>query len=141
VVEESNQCYVLEEDVWSAVTLTGIPDVNYDASKTWHNGKAWYLSLGTKHYKQQSNSKWSAVSFKNIDFQGDCVWTAGENIYCTVKPDDSAAVTYLYDVASQSWVEHNWIGKLKPEDGSKIWTDGINIYYSNNNNHYKLNKK
>lgn len=54
-------------------------------------------------------SKWSAVSFKNIDFQGDCVWTAGENIYCTVKPDDSAALTYLYDVASQSWVEHNWL--------------------------------
>ena len=47
---------------------------------------------------------------------------------------------YLNMIIKNTWVPKTWTGLTGSFNGSSVWTDGDNIYYSNQSNQYVLNK-
>jgi len=62
------------------------------------------------------------------------MWSDSINVYYCA----NTSTSYIFDEASQTWVTHVFDGISGNVDGSKIWTDGTNLYYSNSSTHYKL---
>lgn len=88
----------------------------------------------SKEFKSHVN--WVAKTWIGlIDFEGQNVWTDGNNIYHTANSN-----TYVLDKSTSTWNLYTWSGDYKPVAGQHIWTDGTDIYYSYNQDHYVLDK-
>lgn len=100
----------------------------------------------TTFYAQcnQKNISFEPYSWNGLtEFNGNCVWTDGQNVYYSNNQEQ-----YVLNQETSTWEEKIWYGSMTYPMGYEIWTDGQSFYwtesYSLNNktyyNHYVLNK-
>ena len=95
-----------------------------------------YTAYETRYY---DGSAWEDVGFAGTIFpcDGSKIWTDGETYYYsgTVIDENGEMYTdpfyhnYFFNTENGSWERKQWDG-YPPRDGSCIWTDGTNIFYS-----------
>ena len=85
--------------------------------------------------KGKLTNTWNAKTWNGLtNFNGEHVWTDGENIYYS-----NTTNQYVLDKSTSTWTTKTWNG-LTSFYGDNIWTDGVNIYYSYQTVQYVLNK-
>ncbi len=100
----------------------------------------------TTFYAQcnQKNISFEPYSWNGLtEFNGDCVWTDGQNVYYSNNLEQ-----YVLNKETSTWEEKIWNGSMTYPVGRDIWTDGQSFYceesYILNDktyyNHYVLNK-
>ncbi|MBR5862184.1 MAG: hypothetical protein IKZ08_02540 [Bacteroidales bacterium] len=75
------------------------------------------------------------------DFTGTHVWTDGLNVYYSVSrsdPDNPGSYIQIHRVLVDGEWETKEFGGSSYIDGGGIWTDGVDMFYSNNGAHYVL---
>lgn len=72
-------------------------------------------------------------------FNGNCIWSDGENYYATGEYADSPHL--VYDKTTKTWVEKIWNGVTWGLYGGNVWKSGNNIYFTYDNNTCLLNKE
>ena len=95
------------------------------------------VSGGSPKYNTTGTSLdvWEAKTWNGLTgFNGDSVWTDGENIYYSYGSDQ-----YVLDKSTSTWSAKTWSG-LTDFYSSSVWTDGENIYYSVSSSQYVLDK-
>ena len=121
---------------------------SFYGSDLWTDGENVYYSKDEEQYILKENNTWEAITW-NIDVDAhesiyaSRIWTDGESIYSYYYRHGSSDVTYIeYNKQTHMWDEKTWYGveNFVISEGENIWTDGINIYYSNGNT-YVLNKR
>ena len=105
------------------------------------NGKSLEVSNGSwatgskKIDKEYDTNDWLAKTWTGLtEFNGEYVWTDGENIYYSY-----GTTKYVLDKLTSTWSVKSWTG-LTSIYGNYIWTDGDNIYYSTGLSQYVLDK-
>lgn len=144
--------YVLDKttSTWSSKTWTGLS--SFSGSKVWTDGAHIYYSDGTVNSTTRilngyvldpSTSTWSSVTFSNLtanlSFDGENVWTDGQNTYYQSQSGNMDGFILLPD--SRTWAAYKtpWTGTTTVTPTPiNIWTDGSNIYYSANALQYHL---
>jgi len=125
---------VLNGDTWESKTWEGY-------NKIWGN-LIW--TDGTNTYYDDSyvlkNGKWESKTWGGYqNFNSDFIWTDGTNIYYSDEEKQyilngntwEDIIWYcLSDCEHSTFINKTWTG-LNDFSGENIWTDGTNIYYSN----------
>lgn len=110
-----------------------------NGNQVWTDGDNIYFSMSNTHkILDKSTHTWSDVTFSGGyygSFYGENLWSDGNNIYRT----DDNTHHYVLDKATRTWNDKTWTG-LSSMTGGDVWSDGVNIYYSNKTNQYVLNK-
>lgn len=99
---------------------------------------ATYKPTLTNNYTY--NNSWSSISFNGLSsFDGYLTWTDGSNIFYSNEENGQ----YVLDKSTNTWSAVTWSGypsALGGLMGSRIWTDGIDIYVNDGTNWYVLDK-
>ena len=70
-------------------------------------------------------NKWIEKTWNGLtDFNGNRIWTDGENIYYSQDSNQ-----FVLNKTTSTWEPKTWEGNI-PRYGDYVWTDGDNIYYS-----------
>lgn len=69
------------------------------------------------------------------EFNGEYVWSDGENIYYS----GSSTSTYILNKSTKQWKIHD-VGVTETIYGNQVWSDGTNTYYSYGSTQYVFNK-
>ena len=139
-------------------TSSGLPTRTYneviyadiDGADFWKNNNILYYGPLDKNdyitYKSTNFSSFTQHIFKNnndSDFKpiGRSVWTDGINIYDSSAPADySYSWQYKLNKQTNIWIPITWNG-FNYISAEYLWTDGFNIYYSNNDLQYVLDTR
>ena len=142
---ESDGNGILTNNNWYSVTFGG----NYyriGGSDVWTNGINCYSRVGdTTYIFDKSTKTWSSTSdFTNVNGSVDAssVWSDGINMYYTYRPGYSDSGSYI--LSGNNWYTmsdnlESLIPSNKAILGNRIWTDGTDIYYSDDTYQYVLN--
>lgn len=118
-------CYVLDSQTktWTSVAYWGS---DFLLGYVWSDGNNYYYSHAYNQYILDIDTfTWEPFTW-NIDaIIGLNVWSDGKNYYI----DDE----YILDIETQTWEEITWNGDFVAHDGKRVWTDGVNIYFSYGN--------
>ncbi len=100
-------------------------------NRIWTDGTATYFSNGTSQYiLDKTANTWKEYEWQNVDllnFFGEYVYKIDDVIYHSYNK-------YQYKLVDGQWQNMIWGGlaNFNPNN-NQVWSDGINIYYSNNN--------
>ena len=123
--------YILDTSTstWTAKTWYGF--TSFIGRNVWTDGINMYMSAGSSNqwFLDVATSTWSTKTWTGDmqDVNGYDVWTDSINIYNTI-PNG----TYLYNHLEESWLYIGKIAQYLNGAGRYIWSDGVNIYYSQN---------
>ncbi len=135
--------YVLNKttSTWSTKTWTGL--TSFYGEYIWTDGT--YVYYNNEYILEPGSSYWRKVTYKSSFTVGswyyECAWTDGDYIYFghettyRVRPTRTSSNF----VSHMTWKEKTFEGSSS-FDGSFIWTDGTDTYYSNGSYQYVLNK-
>ena len=134
----NNNQYVLNKstNTWVAKTWNGYNQLLGD--RVWTDGTNIYYSNGTngQYVLNKATSTWSVKSW-NYAISGNDIWECNGNIYCSAGL--SSSKQYVLDKANGVWKSKTWNGDIPSYfRGLYIWTDGDDIYYSDDVNHAQL---
>lgn len=115
-------------------------------SDTWNGdkvlmieGNIYYVSGAVRKIYDKTTGTWSDTSaiFSGLPTtaQGADIWYDGENYYWSA----GSGKQYVFNKQTQQWVSKTWNGFTSPF-AYYTWTDGTNVYLTNNNKTYYLNK-
>lgn len=131
--------------VFNASTLTWTTKTwnldNIDPQRIWSDDGHVYIyyvtSSNTKTYELDiPNGVWVE---SNVGLVTGTIWHDHlGNTYATFN-DTAHGIVYqkAFDRATGTWVDKTWYG-LTIEDGSHVWNDGVNTYYSYGSKQYSL---
>lgn len=113
---------------------------DFDGGLVWSDGENCYYSENRKTFKLEGYHWKEISSYNNIyDTQycyGSLVWTDGINTY--FQQINSLEIKVW---KNGKWVIFDeWYGVVPYNISNFIWTDGTNYYYSDETEHYVLNK-
>ena len=134
-------CIPFFADMWKPKTWNGL--TNPDVRCIWSDGDNIYYSKGLEQYVLNvSTSTWKPKTWNGLDeahlgyFNGYYTWYDGENIYLTAY-FDSGFETFSLNKETSTWeLKIN----INITFSVYFWTDGVDIYYSNGNSQYVLDK-
>lgn len=135
--DQDSDHYVLnkETSTWSTKTWTGLS--TFSGSSVWTDDENIYYSNGsTQKVLDKETSTWSDKTWNGItDFYGGLIWTDRINLYYDTQayyPSQGkwVYVHYVLNRETSTWASQTWVG-ANDFDGSDVWTDGKNIYISN----------
>ncbi len=132
IVENISTTAVTQNVTYKAVftqlhTVTFMSDGEIKSTQSVRNGEyANYSEIPVK-----TNYKFEGWSINGVDI----IELSSYPIYSSVVFDAIFSPTYFSSMTSMSWNGFDDI------NGENIWTDGENIYYSENDEQYKLNKE
>lgn len=120
-----------------------------DEGCLWSDGETVYYSGGGLNYVfDKETLTWSKKNWINPppDMYGRYIWSDGDNIYSLYWANSTSSGnenSYILNKETGEWTKKSWNGLDKTQKfmGSYIWTDGENIYESNEGYHYMLNKE
>lgn len=132
--------YVLnkEEFEWEDKTWNGLS--KFTGQEIWFDGNNVYHNKG--YILNKATSTWEQISINTPDpgFSRNCIWSDDKGIYYST--DYSRCTTNcVWNKQNRKWEERPMNG-LAVLQGTDIWKDGDNIYYSYGNKvQYVLSKK
>lgn len=114
--------YKLNGITWEPIIWTDIGSFYGDC--VWTNGSNIYYSKKSKQYLY-NNGVWEPISWYGInDIEGNSgIWSYNDNVYYSYG-------TLQYKLNGNNWEPVEWKG-LTDFYALYIWSDGYNIYYSN----------
>ncbi len=96
------------------------------------NESTTFVADLTYHYLEKYNAL-ELINYNDVIDTGACLWTDGVDIYY------SRGIQYVLNKETSTWVEKTW-GGLYPSHGYYVWTDGENVYCSDDEKQYILDK-
>jgi len=111
---------------WENDPISGrsVPNGNY----VWYDNDNVYYSYNNRNYVYDKTNDiwvyktWNGISSSDVDAR--FIWSDGTNIYMSWYTNH-----YVLDRSSSTWNSKSWSG-LTNFYGYDVWTDGENIYYS-----------
>ena len=136
-------CIPFFADMWKPKTWNGL--TNLDVRCIWSDGVDIYYSKGLEQYVLNvSTSTWKPKTWNGLDeahlgyFNGYYTWYDGENIYLTASFGNSIGFeTFSLNKETSTWELKT---NINITFSIYFWTDGVDIYYSNSNSQYVLDK-
>lgn len=135
---------------WSKGQMLVVGDIVYFDNDTYSDGsqRYWKITGIEPNYKGEPLSYaelmevkpvlhgvWEAKTWSGLtSFNGDDIWTDGENIYYSYNFDQ-----YVLNRNTSTWEKMTW-NQLRSFIGENVWTDGEDIYYSSSTSQYILDK-
>ena len=135
---------------WSKGQMLVAGDIVYFDNDTYSDGSQRYWKItGIKpnyngeplayaelmEVKPVLHGVWKAKTWGGLtSFNGDDIWTDGENIYYSYNFDQ-----YVLNRNTSTWEKMTW-NQLRSFIGENVWTDGEDIYYSDSTLQYILDK-
>ena len=114
---------------------------SFRASNVWTDGENIYYSQGSAQYiLDKATSTWNTKTWNGYEPTGSYIWRCGDFIFCSA-PSYSTYSQYVLDKATSTWNTKAWNGVYYSAlTASNIWADGDNIYLSDGQYQYKLNR-
>lgn len=122
---------VLKNGVWETQTWGGVPPGS--GSTVWTDGTNLYWSYVNERTRENNHyifdkisSSWVKKTWYGLPTDwliGNDVWSDGVDIYWS-----DGDRHYVLDLATSTWSEKVWGNGSISFGGSRIWTDGVNIY-------------
>lgn len=117
-------------------------NISFNGLDVWYDNEDVYYSLSDSYILNKETGNWDSVSFKyisggtryNLDIEGEYVWHCGNRTFY------SDIIGYSYERVSGTfeWEEITFNG-FDNIVGKYVWTDGVNIYYSDGSSQYAFN--
>lgn len=122
----NNSTFTVSPMTWNGLT-------NFDGRYIWTDGEHIYYSNNAEQYVlDKSNATWEPQEWNGLtQFSREYIWTDKENVYYS-----NGKTHYLLDKTTNTWNPINW--NNLSFYGKNIWTDGINIYCTQDYNEYQL---
>lgn len=106
--------------------------ISFIGSYLWTDGEKLYYSVRDKQYLMDLDSRQIvAMEWGDYEPKGYAIWSDGTNVYC-----DHPNPSMHHKLVNGVWVETEWNGLYGDFRGDFIWTDGENIYFSENGTNY-----
>ena len=129
-------------------TWYGMPIFN--GNGIWHDGDTLYYSddevqkVFDRDTHTWKNKEWNGIGIKSYDespdLVGNGVWTDGENIYYS-RIDSWDNQQKVLDRSTNTWSDIEWNdGEVDIYSASCIWSNGIDVFYSDGTTQMVLNK-
>ena len=114
----------------------------------WTDGENMYWSYGSTY--MLTGNGWIKKTWTGLDgysiYKDSNIWTDGINTYCSIydyKAYVDNAKHYILNKNTGSWSKITFSNSNASNQiagaAQNVWTDGVTIYFSLNQNHYKFN--